>query len=306
MKIVVLSLAVVFCAAVMRAEKKSVVFPLLDRTASAAVAGDGTAGLSGLDALGANPAGLADTTRQWNANYRQLPLSTRLASTAIALPLGRSRWAGAISYSALSSEGLEKRDAAGARGGEFRQEDQAAGIHVGRAVEMGSGSLDLGIGVKFLSSRIDRYSGSGLALDVGARTRFSQIPLTVSASLLNMGQGPQLMDERSPLPTSVGLSAAYQPSRFFSVFGGATHYSNGSSLSFSGGAEYWIADVLALRGSYTAGSDSEGNQGMGQLVGGFGVKFGNARLDYAFQPAGEELSDAGVGATQHATLTYAF
>jgi hypothetical protein len=306
MKIVVLSLAVVFCVAAGRAEKNPVVFPFLDRTACAAVAGDGTAALSGLDALGANPAGLADAPRQWNANYRQLPLSTRLAATAIALPVGRSRWTGAMSYSSLSSEGLEKRDAAGVRGGEFRQEDQTAGLHLGGAVGMGRGSLDLGIGVKFLSSRIDRYGGSGMAFDAGARTRFSEIPLTVSAAVLNWGQGPQLLDERSPLPSSVGLAAAYQPSRSFSVFGGATHFSNGGSFSLSGGAEYFIANVLALRGSYTAGSDSDGNQGLGQLVGGFGVRFGNARLDYAFQPAGEELSDAGVGATQHATLTYEF
>jgi hypothetical protein len=306
MKIVVLSLAFVFCVAAVRAEKNSVVVPLLDRTACAAAAGEGTAALSGLDTLGANPAGLADSPRQWNANYRQLPLSTRLAATAVAWPVGRSRWTGGLSYSALSSEGLEKRDAAGLRGGEFRHEDQTAGIHLGGAVGMGNSSLDLGVGVKFLNSRIDRYSGSGTAFDAGARTRLSEIPLTVSVAFLNWGQGPQLMNERSPLPSSVGLSAAYQPSRSFSVFGGATHFPNERSFSLSGGAEFLIANALALRGSYTAGSDSEGNQGLGQLVGGFGVRFGNTRLDYAFQPAGEELSDAGVGATQHATLTYDF
>lgn len=306
MKIVVLSLAVVVCAAALRADQNPIVFPLLDRSASAAVAADGTAVLSGLDALSANPAGLAESPRQWNATYRQLPLSTRLAATSVAMPLGRSRWTGAVSYSALTSEGLEKRDAAGSRGGEFKQEDQSAGIHCGGAVGIGSGSLDLGASVKFLSSRIDRYSGSGLAFDVGVRTRLSHIPLTLSAAFLNGGQGPQLKDERSPLPTSVGLSASYHPSRALCVFGGATHQSTGNALSVSGGAEFWIANVLALRGSYTAGSDAEGNQGMGQLVGGFGVRFGQARLDYAFQPAGDELSDAGVGATQHATLTYEF
>lgn len=306
MKIVGIAMAIVVCAAALRAEQNPMVFPLLDRTATAAVSGDGTAALSGLDALGANPAGLANSPRRWNATYRQLPLSTRLAATALALPLGRSRWTGAISYSTLESEGLEKRDASGIRGGEFRQEDQTAGVHLGGPIGQDNTSFDVGVGLKFMRSRIDRYSGSGTAIDAGVQKRFSLLPLTVCATLLNQGQGPQLLNKRSPLPSSAGISAVYRPTPSLALLGGATHLATGDSLSVSGGAEVWIKKIVVLRGSYTAGSDAEGAQGMGQLVGGFGVRFGRALLDYAFEPAGDDLSDAGVGATQHATLTYDF
>lgn len=290
----------------MAAEKSALAIPSLDRTALSVATGEAGAFLSGLDSLGKNPAGLCGTTREWNATHRQMPLETSVSGTAIRLPLASFHSTLAVSYTVLRSANLEGRTAAGDRVGDFQQEDQMMGVHLARPFVVGGYEIEAGASVKGIHSRIDRYSGTGLAVDLGLRHHFKEIPLTVGVSELNMGEGPKLMNERSALPTSFGISASYAVAPSVFLFGGASYQSGQDILTFSAGGEYQIGHLFALRGNYAAGSGAEGNSGVGQLVGGFGVILGKCRLDYAFQPAGEELAQAGAPATQHATLTLDF
>lgn len=299
-------LILVCLGTLLSARESAFSLPTLDRSAKALASGEAGAFLVGLDSLGTNPAGVSGSHREWNATYRQMPLETSLNGMAASVPLPSLQTTVAMSYTALRSVGLERRNAAGERAGEFRHEDQMMGLHVARSFFVGEGELSAGASVKGIQSRIDRYSGTGLAVDLGLRHRLPKVPLTLAATALNVGQGPKLFSERSPLPTSFGMAASYRALPPLAVFGGASYQSGQDILNVSLGAEYRMGNILAFRGNYTAGTGAEGKSGLGQLVGGIGVFLGKFRLDYAFQPAGEELSQAGAPATQHATLTLDF
>lgn len=285
--------------------ESAIQIPLLDRSAKAAATGEGGAFLSGLDALGTNPAGLAGAPWTWNANYRSLPLDTSVNGLAFCFPVPSAHATVAFSYTSLRSAGLERRDTGGALQGEFRQEDQMVGLHVAGPLPLGDREMDAGASVKSIHSRIDQYNGSGMAFDLGLRYRFQGIPLTLAAAALNVGEGPKLLNERSALPTSYGVSASF-PTGPVTVFGGTAYQPGQDILNLSLGAETVIGHVLAFRGNYAGGTGAEGRTGWGQFVGGIGISIGKLKLDYAFQPAGQDLADAGAPATQHATLTFIF
>ena len=168
--------------ACLSAQESAIQIPLLDRSAKAAASGEAGAFLSGLDALGVNPAGLADAKREWNATYRAMPLDTSVNGMAIGVPIASIRTTLAVSYTALRSAGLERRDENGALQGEFRHEDQMAGLHAAAPFQWGPVAIDGGVSVKSIQSRIDRYSGSGLAVDAGLRHKFDGVPLTVAST----------------------------------------------------------------------------------------------------------------------------
>jgi hypothetical protein len=307
MRTAVRAFLVMFCAGMtVNAQESSISLPLLNRSAAATAVGEGGAFLSGLDSLGANPGGLTGVKQEWNATYRQMPLDTSLSAMAVSWPLRPIDTTFAISYTALRSVGLERRTELGERAGEFNHEDQMLGLHAAHPFVLGDSEIAGGISLKGIQSRIDRYSGTGLAIDLGFCQRIKGIPLTLAATAMNMGQGPKLITERSELPTSFGLSASYQAHTTFALFGGGSYQTGQNIVNVSVGADYRFGNVLAFRGHYAAGSSAEGQSGVGQLIGGIGVFLGKFRLDYTFQPAGEELSEAGAPATQHATLTLEF
>lgn len=299
-------LALLCLNAPLSARTSALALPSLDRSAVAMASGEAGSFLTGLDALGTNPAGLYATRREWNATYRQMPLETNLSGTALCWPLLPIHTTLAVSYSALRSADMEGRTLSGERAGSFQQEDQMIGLHGAHRFFLGGMEILGGASVKAIQTRIDRYSGSGVALDVGVRAPFKLIPLTLAAAALNVGKGPKLIAERAELPTAYTLSGTYQIAPPFALVGGASFQPGQDISNVTVGGEYRVGSLLAFRGHYAAGTGSEGNEGVGQLVGGMGVYFGKIRLDYTFQPAGEELSDAGASATQHATLTLEF
>lgn len=307
MQIVWMVILIFLClGAPLGARESAFSLPSLDRSAMAMASGEAGAYLSGLDALGTNPAGLSGAKREWNATYRQMPLDTNVSGTALSWPFASLRTTLAVSYSALRSADLERRTSTGDRAGTFQQEDQMMGLHGAHPFVLGGLEIVGGVSVKGIQSRVDHYSGTGLAVDLGLRHTFHGGPLTLAVSALNLGKGPKLLKERSALPTSFGISGTYQGRTPIAIFGGASYQSGQDISTISLGAEYRIGKIAAFRGHYAFGTGAEGNSGLGKMVGGIGVFLGNVRLDYAFQPAGEELSDAGAPATQHATLTLAF
>jgi hypothetical protein len=307
MRMAVRSFLLWFCVgAPLAAGESPIALPLLDRSATAAALGEGGAHLSGLDALEVNPAGLAGTAREWNATYRQMPLEISLNGMAFAQQIRSLRTTVAVSYTTLRSVNMERRGVDGQRAGTFRHEEQMMGLHVARPFHRSDKTIEVGAAIKSIQSRIASYSGTGLAMDVGVRARWKALPLTYSASILNFGEGPKLLSQKSELPTSCGVSLAYQALDDLTVLGGAAHFPKQDMSSATFGVEYTLRSFFTVRGHYALGTKSDGRTGWGKMVGGFGLKLGNLKLDYAFQPAGDEFSEAGVSGTQHATLAFAF
>ena len=68
----------------------------------------------------------------------------------------------------------------------------------------------------------------------------------------------------------------------------------GQSLEMKLGGEFWVHPQFAIRGGFQTGPTGPG------LQAGFGIKIGQARVDYAFAPMGD------LGLTHHIGLTFRF
>lgn len=280
--------------------------PVLERSAASVAIGDGAAAfVSGVNALGVNPAGLTAEKREFSTQYQQFPLDVNLGGAAFVLPLGAGRFSLGASYSSLKSDNLEKRSDSGAEQGTFSHQDQILGLHLSFPIKFGAGDLSGGLSAKMIHSRVESYSGSGAAFDGGLRYGFKQIPLTLAATALNLGKGPQLKDAESPLPTSYALAGSYAVIKPLVLVGSAAILPKDDRSDLSLGVDYNVADRLALRGSYTLEAGSAKDEAdLSGFAGGIGLTFGIGTFDYAFQPAAPGFDDA--GGSHHATLTLRF
>jgi len=69
--------------------------------------------------------------------------------------------------------------------------------------------FSFGVAVKLLYERIDEYKGYGGSIDLGARVEPGRF--IVAIALNNLGLGPKLKDERSPLPLTIRGGIGYRP-----------------------------------------------------------------------------------------------
>ena len=112
-------------------------------------------------------------------------------------------------FSGFYSETLTRytADRVGVPQGEFRPYQVAVGL----AYAYPFRDFSLGVTGKFLHERIDAYSASGLALDVGITHR-SQIPgLTLGAAVANLGGEMTLNQDPYDLPLTVRFGGSYTP-----------------------------------------------------------------------------------------------
>ena len=290
------------------AQGRSVVtLPMMDRTAQSYALGDGGAYLQGLNSLGINPAGLHSAQPEGMTQYQQLPLQTSLAMLGASYPLLPFHTTVGLTYLNLRSSNFEKRNEFGDSEGSFSTQDQMFGIHLSRPV--GSAyPVFLGMSVKILQFAVASQKAGAMALDLGARYRLSGLPLTLGVSAVNLGKGPVFEQQESKLPTSTIFSGAYHISESLSALGSLTHGSNEGRQEFSFGMQYWVGNLFAMRGRYSAArSDVSAGSGIHNMAMGLGFKlFGRHTLDYSFQPFDSALSKSGAVGSHRMTLTMRF
>ncbi|MCX5794167.1 MAG: PorV/PorQ family protein [Elusimicrobia bacterium] len=262
-----------------------------------------------------NPAGLAALSYRHAAfTHAAFYQSTFYDFMAYAQPidsiLGRNRrelqtnQLGAVGVGVLylNSGQLEAVDNTGtATGDRFTPQDFAALLAWGGALTR---SIDAGVGVKYISSRIKDVAATGAA-DFGIRLRGHPggMPYTLALSVHNLGGRLKYNQESDPLPLQVALSQSLRPTRNISLsvdvvaprdnriypaFGAEFRSAVGPNLS------------AAVRAGYegrTMGSDLASLSGLG-----LGAGLGVARftLDYAWMPYGL------LGDTHRFTLSYRF
>lgn len=152
--------------------------------------------------------------------------------------------------------------------------------------------FSLGVGAKYLRSRLHDSSASTFAFDAGALYRpWDELSLGVSA--LNAGKGMRFIDETYPLPMSYKAGLAVKPfaDRWegpdLTLLADATLPKNRPAF-VAGGVEYVIYNALALR----AGGNGGSGDGPGYSVGmGVFLRRGDERraeisFDYAFVDQG--------------------
>lgn len=192
-------------------------------------------------------------------------------------------------FSGFYSETLQRTtiDRVGVSQGEFQPYQMSVGLayaHVFRG-------FSLGVVGKYLYERIDAYSASGLALDLGITHRSKLSGLTLAAAVANLGGTMTLNEEAYDLPLTVRFGAAYTPQlREKSMWENLTLATdillpNDGNGRLHFGGEFRLNQYFALRGGYRANYDTYG------FTAGAGFHKGVLSVDYAYMENQNDIED---------------
>ncbi len=112
-------------------------------------------------------------------------------------------------FSGFYSEDIDRTapDPVGVTQGSFRPYDVVVGVGYARAFDQ----FSLGIVTKFVYERIDAYSGSAGAIDLGVTHHAAIEGLTLAAAVQNLGSSMTLNQESFDLPRTFRAGLAYRP-----------------------------------------------------------------------------------------------
>jgi len=196
-----------------------------------------------------------------------------------------------ISY--LNYGTMIKTDIAGNDLGEFGGGDLLAAMTFAKK----SGyDFSYGATVKFIYEKIDKYSATGIAFDLGARLSKLRDRLSFGVAIQNLGtQLSSLGDEKKKLPLTFRGGAAFQPRELPLKLTGDLIIPVDNDPVFALGTEYFELKPLYLRfgwnsfGSNYRTGDSEDS--WAGLSVGAGFDYKNIQISYAFA-LGAELGDS--------------
>ncbi len=167
--------------------------------------------------------------------------------------------------------------------GTFSSHDFFLGLTYARTLQEG---LDLGITWRWVYEKIYTNTAKGWAVDLGGIYRFTDW-LSLGATLQNLGPKLKFISQSFPLPTTfragISLSSPHlSPSPIFAL-DLVKPRDNGLALHL--GAEYTLLNALSLRAGYQTGYDEK------SFSTGFGIKYRNYGIDYAWVPYGSDLGN---------------
>lgn len=226
-----------------------------------------------------NPAGIANAPDlEFHASHNEWISDVRYEYVSVVQGL-RGHALGA-SVALLHMGSMEGRDDTGQFTESFHAYDFAAGLTYARRLFR---PLEVGATAKILYERIQDFTTTGFAMDFGARYRTPLRGLTVATALTNLGPELKYEEDSFLLPVSARVGAAY---RTLALLDGAivaadVRFPNDSDVKGHIGGELWVHEMIALRGGAKLGYDEE----LGTM--GFGVKYREYGLDYAFVPFSE-------------------
>lgn len=255
-----------------------------------------------------NPAGLAsievpELAATHNASFADV--TNQFASFAYPLSYGSTL---GLSYTRQSVAPFQGYDAMGGTTRKLEASDTAISGSYARTLlkdEIERPVLNVGVNVKSISSKLDSASASAMAVDLGAiyhlrpsKYWMKNIPaqeLRVALTVKNLGTGMKFDKDSFPLPRSetLGLAWISHPAGAHTLTISVDQtISNYAPYKFNVGAEYFMFQLLSVRGGYASGQD----MGSGLRLGvGFRLSFMD--LDYSMSPFGELGSMQKLGAT---------
>jgi len=265
-----------------------------------AALGSGGGALRAPDAFFSDPAGTAYLPKGSSAlllGYESLLEDSGRTAVAGLKSVG----GGVLGIGALYryESGLKKYDDLGGAGGGFEAYDAALIGSCGRRFGWG----DAGLAVKYIRSKIYDRSAGTTALDLGVLIKDRKNGVAEFAFFArNFGPPLKLGSVAAPLPFELGAAMSLRYSKSFMLFlDGRAPVDHAPYLIMAG--EYGIpfagVSELFLRcGANFKNYDDLGF--MGAVSGGFGLKLGDAGLDYAYVPYGD------LGVTHRFTLVWSF
>lgn len=234
------------------------------------------------NAVNWNPAGFsAVKERNITASYNSLFLDQSQGFLGYAHPLKDGKSVLAIGMNSIVVSDIEKRatdsDTADSA---FDNTNRAYSVSYARADI--AGGLSFGASLKYITEKLDSFSESAGALDLGVTYKPEVENLVTGFSVQNIGarMGPD------PLPLTAKGGAAYK-------FGGLTVALDGDwqiadkRFYLDLGGEYWLSPGIAARAGYQLGRGGDELGGLTGAAFGLGFKFRQFALDYAFVPFGD-------------------
>ncbi len=270
-------------------------------TRQAALSGAFGALADDVDALGVNPAGLAELSGN-EAELLHNIWAQDLTVEHLAYGHGFGNWGlalggdyfdfGQVDFYSLNSLGVPLAN------GSFNP--MGLDLYGGVGVALSHG-LEFGVDGKFLMENlVSGLSSSTEALDAGLKYKNYPTGLGASVAILNLGGTL----EGSNLPFSLDVAGSYvkrlSPDHLLSLgLDGNLALIDSTASTASLGVEYWYRGTIALRVGYRLAG--YGNlQGLAGLSVGAGVKLYQAELDYAFTTLGD------LGNGSQVSLSYRF
>lgn len=145
----------------------------------------------------------------------------------------------------------------------------------------------LGFGVKYINQKIDSYSGSSLAIDLGLMKEFliKQRKIDFGFSILNIGRGIRLIEKRYDLPLTfrAGVSS-YLYNTLFSF--DITKYIDNYPY-FSLGIDKKINENISIRLGYRYRMYGNELGFFSGFASGIGIKYNRFLFDYSLNPYGD-------------------
>lgn len=245
-----------------------------------------------------NPAGLAGVERpELAATYNDSMEDVIHQYLSVAYPLRYGSTLG-LNVTRLSVAPFQGYDAQGVKTSEVESSDLAVGGAYARTLlkdEIERPVLNVGVGLKVISEKLDSASANTAALDLGAiyyirpaKYWMSKAPaqeFRVALAVKNIGPGLKFDSISSPLPLAATLGTSWQshPGGSASlIFSLDQTYANDEKYYAAFGAEYVAFQLLSFRAGYrTAQSIGSG------LRVGVGFRLSFVDLDYSMSPYGE-------------------
>lgn len=176
--------------------------------------------------------------------------------------------------------------------GKFGASDYAYILHYSRAVS-DEKKIYAGVNAKIISQKLDDQTAGALAADIGALWRTPFRTLSAGLVVQNLGGSVKFVNESDPLPLNIKLGFGYKW-----VFGEKNLLNAALDLNLprdndamvGAGAEYvrkfkWDISCAARAGYKTVSQEKLG--GLSGLTGGFGVRWKEFGLDFAWVPYGD-------------------
>jgi len=198
----------------------------------------------------------------------------------------------------LGVDDIEKRSLTGGDAdvpdlGTFDTKDMALSFAWANKMDMFSGGMHYGVGLKFISSDLNTEKAQTIAVDLGLLHNFNQERngMVASLAVLNLGGELKFKDEGDPLPLNVKPGVAYRMD--VGSWGNLTGALDADLLLNDGlavvkpGLELWIRQMFAVRAGFDIGRDEDAGSGASF---GTGLRLYSFGLDYAFVPF-DELGD---------------
>ena len=171
--------------------------------------------------------------------------------------------------------------------------DIAGSITYARAL---SRFLDVGASVKIVHEKLDRFSATAGAVDLGLKWYQPLQGLTVGLSIANLGSRLQFVREREELPITLRLGLGYRsPGGRYGLTSDVVWVKD-QDVEAKVGGEVW---VLPKQFAVRAGFNSANDVGSG-FTAGAAFHWNDIAVDYAYVPFGE------VGDQNLVSLTYQF